>query len=99
MDLVEMQDNMNVHRYIDHVLCPHVIPLLHNQGPGVTFQHDNARPHISLITRQLLAPNNVDVLPWHSVSSDLNQIEHVWDELGLRASKNHQINTQQYLDL
>ena len=42
--------NQNARRYIDNVLRPHVIPFLHNQSPSVTFQHDNARPHTTLIT-------------------------------------------------
>ena len=59
-DMIVMQGNLNIRRYIDDVLRSHVIPLLHDQGPGVTFQHDNARPHNALITRQFLAWNNVD---------------------------------------
>ena len=43
-DLVVMQGNLNARRYIDDVLRPSAIPFLHNQGPGVTFQHDKARP-------------------------------------------------------
>lgn len=50
-----MQGNLNPRRYFDDVLRPHVIPFLHNYGSGVTFQHDNARPHTALITRQFLA--------------------------------------------
>ena len=34
-DLVVMQDNLTALRYIDDVLRPHVIPFLHNQGPGL----------------------------------------------------------------
>ena len=77
MDLVTMHGNLNARRYIDVILCPHVIPFLHYQGPGVTFQHDNARPHTALITRQFLAQNNVDVLPRPTVFPYLNPIEHV----------------------
>ena len=38
-----MHDNLNARRYINDILRPNAIPFLHNQGPGVTFQHDNAR--------------------------------------------------------
>ena len=62
-DFVVIRGNLNARRYIDEILRPHVIPFLRNQGPNVTFQHDNARPHTALITRQFVAQNNVDVLP------------------------------------
>ena len=70
-----MQGNLNARRYIDDVLCPHVVPFLHNQDPGVTFKHDNARLHTALITQLFLAQNNVDGLPWPAVSPNRNPIE------------------------
>ena len=44
--------------------------------------HDYARPHVARICRQFLNRNNVNVLPWPAVSSDMNPIEHIWDYLG-----------------
>ena len=44
--------------------------------------HDNARPHVARICRQFLNRNNVNVLAWPAVSSDMNLIEHIWDYLG-----------------
>ena len=61
-------------RYIDDVLRPHDIPFLRNQGPGVTSQHDIARPQTVLITRQNPAQNFVDVLLWPAVYPDLYPI-------------------------
>ena len=98
-DLVVMQDNLNAHRYIDDVLRLQVIPFLCNQRRGVTFLNDNSRPHAALITQPFVAQNNVDVLPWPDVFSDLNPIEHVSDELGWWSRKNHQINTLQDLQI
>ena len=44
--------------------------------------HDNARTRVSRICRQFLKRNDVNVLPWPTVSPDMNPIEHVWDHLG-----------------
>ena len=70
---------------------------MQNFGPGLTFQHDNARPHTALVTANYLAQNNVNVLPWPALSPETNPIEHIWDELGRRARTNHQINNVQDL--
>jgi hypothetical protein len=50
----------------------------------VTFQQDNARPHVARVVRDYLTQQNVDVLPWPAVSSDLSPIEHVCGEMELR---------------
>ena len=44
--------------------------------------HDNARPHVARIYRQFLNRNNVNVLPWPTMSPDMNPIVHIWDYLG-----------------
>jgi hypothetical protein len=55
----------------------YVIPFIQAQANNVTFQQDNARPHIVRVVRDYLTQQNVDVLPWPAVSSDLSPIEHV----------------------
>jgi len=49
------------------------------QGNNVTFQQDNAGPHGARVLRDYLTQQNVDVLPWPTVSPDLSPIELVWD--------------------
>jgi hypothetical protein len=48
---------------------------------NVTFQQDNARPHVARVVRDYLTQQNVDLLPWSAVSPDLSPIKHVWDEM------------------
>ncbi len=85
-DLVIVQGNLNAQRYIN-LLNTNLLPFIRNHGPGITFQHDNARPHTARITTQFLAQNNVNVLPWPAVSPDLNPIEHIWMNLGQRSDR------------
>ena len=90
-DLVVVQGNLNAQRYVN-LMNNNRLSFMQNFGPGLTFQHDNARPHTALITANFLAQNNMNVLPWPALSPDMNPIEHIWDELGQRARTNHQIN-------
>ena len=64
--------------YRDEIVQPFVIPFIQLQA--VTFQQDNARPHVARVVRDSLTQQNVDLLPWPAVSPDLSPIEHVWNE-------------------
>ena len=97
-DLVIVQGNLNAQRYVN-LLNNNLLPFMQNFGPGLTFQHDNTRPHTALVTANFLAQNNVNVLPWPALSPDMNPTKHIWDELGRRARTNHLINNVQDLTL
>ena len=81
---VIVDGNITGVRYRDEIIQPIVIPFLRQHGPGITFQHDNARPHTARVVGHVLNENNVDVLPWPACSPDLSPIEHVWDEMERR---------------
>ena len=58
--LVVIQGNLTAVRYRDQVFMPHVPPLV--SAHNLTFQHDNARPHVARVCRDFLNQNNVQVL-------------------------------------
>lgn len=77
--LVVVNGNLTAVRYRDEILRPHVVPFL--QQNNLSFQQDNARPHVARICRDFLANNNVQPLDWPPYSPDLSPIEHLWDHL------------------
>ena len=79
-NLTGVQGNLNAQGYINQILQPEAVPFLQGHGPAI-MMHDNAMPHVARICRQFLNRNNVNVLPWPAVSSDMNPIEHIWDNL------------------
>ena len=78
--LVVIQGNMTAQVYCNQVLRQVLVPFIHNHGPGLTFQHDNARPHTAALTRNFPQNAGIPVMAWSSLSPDMNPIEHVWDE-------------------
>jgi hypothetical protein len=82
--LVVVTGNLTGIRYRDEIVQRYVIPFIQAQINNVTFQQDNARPHVARVVRDYLTQQNVDLLPWPAVSPDLSPIEHVWDEMERR---------------
>ena len=51
------------------------------------FQHDNDPKHKTAIVANWLNRNGLEQLHWPSFSSDLNPIEHLWDEVERQLKK------------
>ena len=77
-------------------LVLHRICQLHDVG---TFQHDNARPHTSRHTQNILRIFNVNVLQWPARSPDLSPIKHLWDHYGRQVIECHDIDNILNLEL
>ena len=83
--LIVVPGNLTAVRYREEILRPVAVPSV--QQHQMTFQHDNARPHVARVCHDFLANNNIVPLDWPPYSSDLSPIEHLWDELDRRVRR------------
>ena len=83
--LIVVPGNLTAVRYRVEILRPVAVPLV--QQHQMTFQHDNACPHVARVCQDFLANNNIVPLDWPPYSPDLSPTEHLWDELDRRVRR------------
>ena len=97
-DLVHVPGTLTSVRYWDEIIRPVVVPFI-RQGHARIFQQDNARPHTARHTRAVFQQNHIVTLDWPARSPDLSPIEHMWDVLGRRVRKPHDVDNVNDLEL
>ena len=86
-----VRGNLNALKYSNEILTPVCISHLQNYR-RMRLMHDGAPSHTARATRALLQANRINVLPWPSLSPDLNPIEHIWDVIGQRVRSRVTLN-------
>ncbi|GFW35680.1 transposable element Tcb2 transposase [Trichonephila clavipes] len=72
--------------YVCEMLQLEVVPFLQNI-PGSIFQQDNPRLHVAKTVRDFCSARHMQLLPWPAYSPDTSPVEHVWDLVVRRLSR------------
>ncbi|GFW12170.1 hypothetical protein TNCV_4936141 [Trichonephila clavipes] len=55
--------------------------------PNPRSEQDNARSHVAKTLRDFCSAQLMQILPWPAYSPDMSSIEHVWDLVGRRLTR------------
>jgi hypothetical protein len=91
-----VQDTLNGERYVNEIVVPYIAPCAAAHALVFLFQQDNARPYTSNVTRAALNGNNVRVLYWPVLSTDISPIKHIWDMIKCKISNNYDSHLDPY---
>ena len=68
LPLIVVPGNLTAVKYRDEILRPVAVPLV--QQHQMSFQHNNAHPHVARVCQDFLANNNIVPLDWPPYSPD-----------------------------
>lgn len=83
-DIVGLKGNQNSVQYteiLEDILVPSMNTINEDWRNNMLFMHDNAGYHECPFTRDWIRNHNIEMLPWPSLSPDLNPIENVWAQM------------------
>ena len=82
LQLKVVTGTLNAQKYQDGILKSGVrSPLDSLYGQNMVLRDDVERPHCIRIIEEYKNQQNIASLPWPSLLTDLNPIEHAWDKL------------------
>ncbi|VDI64161.1 Hypothetical predicted protein [Mytilus galloprovincialis] len=80
-DLKFINGSLTRLRYREEILSPIVQPFIAMHGNRHTFEQENDRCHAARVCTHYLRQNNIDILSWPALSTDLAPIKHFWNKL------------------